>query len=157
MYWVKICQKRFGHWSPLVSRSQTAEGLNLPLRDFHQPRTAKTNLLACTRTSVTVQERGEKKSKEMPKASNIDRLYGQRLGGSSHRVGPFLQGTDPWAIPRFWLEWQNAILTTSMFQLLSSVTSRGQIPKWPKIASWLDSGWESGSMVRIAAIQGCSQ
>lgn len=155
MYWVKICQKRFGHWNHLVSQSQTAEGLNLPLRDFHQPRTTKTNLLACTRTSVTV--RGGGKRKEMSKASNIDRLYGQRLGGSSHGVGPFLQGTDPWAILRFWLEWQNAIFTTPMFQLLSSVTSRGQIPKWPKRASWLGSGWESGSMVRIAAIQGCSQ
>lgn len=101
MYRVKICQKRFGHWNPLVSQSQTAEGLNLPLRDFHQPRTTKTNVSACTRTSVTV--RGGRR-KEILTASNIDRLYGQRLGGSSHGVGPFLQGTDPWAILRLWLE-----------------------------------------------------
>lgn len=145
MYWVIICQKQFGHWNPLVSWSQTAEGRHLPLRDFHQPRQAKTKLLSCSRTSVTLQERerggGIVKKKKMPKAHNIAGLYSQRLGGSSHGVGPFLQGTDPRTIHRFGLEWQNAI----MFQLLSSVTSRGRCQSSQRVHP----GWAQGERAGV--------
>lgn len=78
-----------------MSQSQTAEGLNLPLRDFHQPREAKTKLLVCTRSE---------KRQEIAKASIIDGLYGQRLGAAAMEWAFFLQGTDPWTILRFWLE-----------------------------------------------------